>query len=238
MRPIIGLTVSIQTDEKRLFTPTSYPSAIIAAGGIPVLLNITSDPEQIAQYADMVDGVLFSGGDDVNPAVYGEAQHWNCGDISPLRDAFEMQLLRTLLEKHPDKPILAICRGEQVANVSMGGTLYQDLHSQLPDCIRHQQKQISAYASHRAEIVSDTRLHAIYGADEVMVNSFHHQAVKEVGTGLIVSARAEDGVIEAIEKPDHPYFVAVQWHPERLVEHDAASAHKALFSSFVQACRK
>lgn len=238
MHPIIGLTISIQTDEKKLFTPTSYPSAIIEAGGIPVLLNITRDPAQIAQYADLVDGVLFSGGDDVNPAAYGEAQHWNCGDVSPMRDEFEIQLLRTLLEKHPGKPILGICRGAQVLNVGMGGTLYQDLHSQLPDCIRHQQKQISVYASHKAEIVPGTRLHAIYGADEVMVNSFHHQAVKEVGAGLTVSARAEDGVIEAIEMPEHPYFVAVQWHPERLVERDATSAHKALFSSFVQACRK
>lgn len=238
MHPIIGLTISIQTDEKKLFTPTSYPSAIIEAGGIPALLNITRDPEQIAQYADLVDGVLFSGGDDVNPAAYGEAQHWSCGDVSPMRDEFEMQLLRTLLEKHPDKPILGICRGAQVLNVGMGGTLYQDLHSQLPDCIRHQQKQISVYASHRAEIVPGTRLHAIYGTDEVAVNSFHHQAVKEVGAGLTVSARAEDGVIEAIEMPEHPYFVAVQWHPERLVEREFHPEHKALFSSFVQACRK
>lgn len=238
MRPIIGLTVSIQTDEKKLFTPTSYPSAIIAAGGIPVLLNITRDPEQIAQYADLVDGVLFSGGDDVDPAAYGEAQHWSCGDISPMRDEFEMQLLRTLLEKHPDKPILAICRGEQLVNVALGGTLYQDLHSQLPDCIRHHQQQISVYASHKAELVPGTRLHAIYGADEVAVNSFHHQAVKEVGKGLIVSARAADGVIEAVEMPEHPYFVAVQWHPERLVEREFHPEHKALFSSFVAACRK
>ncbi len=238
MRPLIGLTISIQSDEKKIFTPTSYPAAIIAAGGTPVLLNITRDPEMIAQYADMVDGVLFSGGDDVDPTAYGEAQAWNCGDISPMRDAFEMQLLQTLLTRHPKKPILGICRGAQVLNVAMGGTLYQDLHSQLPDCIRHQQKQISVYASHRVEIAPDSRLHAIYGTDEVMVNSFHHQAVKEVGAGLTMSARAADGVIEALEKPDHPYFVAVQWHPERLVEREFHPEHKALFSSFVQACRK
>lgn len=238
MRPLIGLTISIQTDEKKIFTPTSYPAAIIAAGGTPVLLNITRDPEMIAQYADMVDGMLFSGGDDVDPTAYGEAQAWNCGDISPMRDAFEIQLLRTLLSRHPEKPILGICRGAQVLNVAMGGTLYQDLHSQLPDCIRHQQKQISVYASHRVEIAPDSRLHAIYGADEVMANSFHHQAVKEVGAGLTVSARAADGVIEALEKPDHPYFVAVQWHPERLVEREFHPEHKALFKTFVDACRK
>lgn len=238
MRPLIGLTISIQSDEKKIFTPTSYPAAIIAAGGTPVLLNITRDPELIAQYADMVDGVLFSGGDDVDPTAYGEAQAWNCGDISPMRDAFEMQLLQTLLARHPKKPILGICRGAQVLNVAMGGTLYQDLHSQLPDCIRHQQKQISVYASHGVEIAPDSRLHAIYGTDEVMVNSFHHQAVKEVGAGLTVSARAADGVIEALEKPDHPYFVAVQWHPERLVEREFHPEHKALFKTFVDACRK
>lgn len=238
MRPLIGLTISIQADEKKLYTPTSYTDAIIAAGGTPVLLNVTRDPEMIVQYTDMVDGVLFSGGDDVNPTFYRETQDWNCGDISPMRDTFEMQLMHRMLSRHPEKPILGICRGVQVLNVALGGTLYQDLRSQLPDCLRHQQKQISVYASHRVDITPDSLLHTIYGTDNVMVNSFHHQAVKDVGKGLTVTARASDGVIEALEKPDHRYFVAVQWHPERLVEREFYEEHKALFSSFVEACLK
>lgn len=238
MRPLIGLTISIQPDEKKLYTPTSYINAIIEAGGTPLLLNVTRDDEMIAQYADLVDGLLFSGGDDVNPAAFGEEQHWGCGDVCPLRDDFEIKLLRTMLDRHPEKPILGICRGEQVLNVAMGGTLYQDLKSQLPGCFRHQQQQVSQYASHRVFIDPTSRLHEIYGSSEVMVNSFHHQAVKEIGPGLTVTARAADGVTEGFEKPDHPYFVAVQWHPERLVEWTFHPEHKALFKSFVDACRK
>lgn len=238
MRPLIGLTISIQQDEKKLYTPTSYANAIIEAGGTPVLLNVTRDKGMIAQYAGMVDGILFSGGDDVNPASYGEDQQWGCGDVSPLRDDFEIKLLHTLLEKHPDKPILGICRGEQVLNVAMGGTLYQDLKSQLPGCIRHQQQQVSQYGSHKVFIDEGTRLHGIYGSSEISANSFHHQAVKDIGPGLTITAKAVDGVVEGFEKPDHPFFVAVQWHPERLVEWQFHPEHKALFKAFVDACRK
>ncbi len=238
MRPIIGLTISIQSDEGKLYTPTSYTKAIIEAGGNPVLLNVTRDDEMIEQYAALVDGVLFSGGDDVNPATYGEEQIWGCGDIVPVRDDFEIKLLRTLLEKYPEKPVLGICRGTQVINVAMGGTLYQDLRSQLTGSIRHQQQQSSHYASHKAMVSEGSKLHEIYGSTEVMVNSFHHQAVKDIGEGLVITARASDGVVEGFEKPDHPYFVAAQWHPERLVEGPHHPEHKPLFKSFVDACRK
>ena len=238
MRPIIGLTISLQQDEGKLYTPTSYTKAIIEAGGLPVMLNVTRDDAQIAEYAELVDGVLFSGGDDVDPAVYGEEQIWGCGGIVPVRDEFEIKLLRTLLEKHPEKPILGICRGTQVLNVAMGGTLYQDLKSQVEGCIRHQQQQLSRYGSHAAMIDEHSKLHEIYGSTKVMVNSFHHQAVKDIGKELIITARASDGVVEGFEKPDHPYFVAVQWHPERLVEHEHHPEHKPLFKSFVDACKK
>ncbi len=238
MRPIIGLTVSIQSDEGKLYTPTSYTKAIIEAGGLPVLLNVTRDAEMIEQYAALVDGVLFSGGDDVNPATYGEEQIWGCGDIVPMRDDFEISLLHTLMEKYPEKPILGICRGTQVLNVAMGGTLYQDLRSQVEGCIRHQQQQNSHYGSHSADIVEGSKLAEIYGGTKTTVNSFHHQAVKDIGEGLIVTARASDGVVGGFEKPDHPYFVAVQWHPERLVEGPHHPEHKPLFKSFVDACRK
>lgn len=238
MRPIIGITPSLQTDERKIYTPTSYPNAIIEAGGTPVFFNFTRDDEMIEAYAAMVDGVLFSGGDDVDPASYGEEQLWVCGDVCPLRDAFEIKLLKVLVEKYPDKPILGICRGAQVLNVAMGGTLYQDLKSQVDGCIRHQQQQSSHYASHKAMVSEGSKLHAIYGSQEIMVNSFHHQAVKDIGPGLIVTARASDGVVEGFEKPDHPYFIAVQWHPERQVEGPHHPEHKPLFLSFVDACRK
>ena len=143
MRPIIGITPSLETNESKIYTPTSYPKAVIQAGGTPVFLNFTRDDEMIEQYAAMVDGVLFSGGDDVDPASYDEEQIWGGGDICPLRDDFEIKLLKVLVEKYPEKPVLGICRGAQVLNVAMGGTLYQDLRSQVPGCIRHQQQQSS-----------------------------------------------------------------------------------------------
>ena len=236
MRPVIGLTISLQSDEGKLYTPTSYTKAIIEAGGIPVLLNITRDDALIAEYAELVDGVLFSGGDDIDPAFYGEEQQWGCGDVCPMRDVFEIKLLRTMLEKHPHKPILGICRGEQVLNVAMGGTLYQDIKTQPENCIRHQQKQLSRYASHQVKLEAGSKLYDIYGSTKITANSFHHQAVKDIAPGLAITARASDGIVEGFEKPDHPYFVAVQWHPERLVEHEFHPEHKALFKSFVDAC--
>ena len=238
MRPIIGLTPSLESGEHKIYTPTSYPKAIIEAGGNPIFFNFTRDDDMIEAYAAMVDGVLFSGGDDVDPSTYGEEQIWGCGDIVPLRDDFEIKLLKVLVEKYPEKPILGICRGAQVLNVGMGGTLYQDLRSQKEGCIRHQQQQSSHYASHKAVVKEGSLLHRIYGSTEVKVNSFHHQAVKDLAPGMRLTAVASDGVIEGFEKPDHPYFVAVQWHPERLVEGPHHPEHKPLFKSFVDACRK
>lgn len=238
MRPIIGITPSLESGEHKIYTPTSYPKAIIEAGGTPVFFNFTRNQEMIDAYAAMVDGVLFSGGDDVDPATYGEEQIWGCGDVVPLRDDFEIQLLRTLVEKYPEKPILGICRGAQVLNVGMGGTLYQDLRSQKDGCIRHQQQQSSHYASHKVTVEDGSLLHRIYGSTSVKVNSFHHQAVKDLAPGMQLTALASDGVVEGFEKPDHPYFVAVQWHPERLVEGPHHPEHKPLFKSFVDACRK
>lgn len=238
MRPIIGLTPSLESGENKIYTPTSYPKAIIEAGGTPLFFNFTRDDEMIEAYAALVDGVLFSGGDDVNPATYGEEQIWGCGDVVPLRDDFEIKLLKVLVEKFPHKPILGICRGCQVLNVGMGGTLYQDLRSQVAGCIRHQQQQSSHYASHKAMVTEGSKLHAIYGSTEIMVNSFHHQAVKDLAPGMHLAAVASDGVVEGFEKPDHPYFIAVQWHPERQVEGPHHPEHKPLFKSFVDACRK
>ena len=158
MRPIIGITPSLETNESKIYTPTSYPKAVIQAGGTPVFLNFTRDDEMIEQYAAMVDGVLFSGGDDVDPASYDEEQIWGCGDICPLRDDFEIKLLKVLVEKYPEKPVLGICRGAQVLNVAMGGTLYQDLRSQVEGCIRQKDERCCAgHAVHeRIDIAFDT----------------------------------------------------------------------------------
>ncbi len=237
MRPLIGLTHSIQQDERKLYMPASYANVIREAGGTPLILPLTRDEEDIAAYAALVDGLLLSGGDDADPRSYGEEQRWSCGDISPLRDDFEIRLVRILLEKYPHKPILGICRGAQMLNVTLGGTLYQDLKAQVPGCICHQQHQGSSYAAHGVQILAGTKLHEIYGDTQITANSFHHQAVKALADSLCLTATAADGVVEGFEMPDHPYFVGVQWHPELLVSREEHAAHKRLFSSFVEACK-
>lgn len=235
MRPIIGLTHSLHLDEDALHTPTSYPSAVIAAGGVPLILPSTTDPDVLNRYLDMVDGILFSGGDDINPTCYGEPQLRQCGDICPLRDEYELLLCRLAVERR--KPVLGICRGAQLLNVTLGGTLYQDLPSQLPECIAHSQHQISRYVSHPVSIVDGSLLRRIHGSEQLFVNTFHHQAVKQPGCGLKVTALAPDGVIEAIELEGHPFCLGVQWHPERLVQNPADTEHRKLFQAFVDACR-
>ena len=234
MPPIIGLTHSIHLDEQTLHTPLAYPDAIRQAGGIPLLIPATTDEAVLEACLNVVDGVLFSGGDDVDPGCYGENQVWQCGDICPLRDEYELTLARLAIKRK--LPVLGICRGIQLLNVALGGTLYQDLSSQMPGCLGHRQHQVSTYASHPAALTPGSRLHGIYGAEEIRVNSHHHQAVKALGQGLTATAVAPDGVIEGVELADYPFLVGVQWHPEKLVQRPENAAHKRLFEVFVQAC--
>lgn len=235
MQPIIGITTSISEDESLLQMNRSYTQAIACNGALPVLLPASTAPDAISRYAQMCDGLLLSGGDDIDPARYGESQTWQCGAISPLRDAFELALCREFLRLR--KPILAICRGIQVLNVALGGTLHQDLQSELPGCIAHRQKQKPWHTSHAVEVAPGTRLADILGAGPVLTNSHHHQAVKSPGDGLIVSAAATDGVIEAMEHSTLPFCIGVQWHPERLWDQADSAVHRMLFSAFVSACQ-
>lgn len=230
MRPVIGLTHSLHLDEDTLHMPTSYVKCLTAAGAVPLILPATKDEAVIEQYLGLVDGLLFVGGDDVNPLAYGEYPLRQCGDICPLRDEYELSLCRMAIAKK--LPILGICRGIQVINVALGGSLYQDLPSQLPESIAHSQKLISRYASHPVSISEGSRLQRIYGGTEVMVNTYHHQAVKQPAPALTVTAKSPDGVIEGVEMADYPFFVGVQWHPERMQE------HMPLFHAFVDACKE
>lgn len=235
MQPIIGITTSLSEDESLLQMNRSYTEALASNGALPVLLPASTAKDAILQYAQMCNGLLLSGGDDVDPARYGEAQIWQCGAISPLRDSFEISLCREFLRLR--KPILAICRGIQVLNVALGGTLYQDLQSELPGCIAHRQKQKPWYTSHAVEVAPGTQLADILGAGPVPANSHHHQSVKIPGDGLIISATAADGVVEAVEHSALPFCIGVQWHPERLWNQTDFTVHRKLFQAFVSACQ-
>ena len=202
-----------------------YPGA--KAGKINEALERTTeefilvlDPDHIPfpEFLDRVDGLLLTGGADVDPRLYGAERHRTVERVVPERDAFEIALVREALRR--DLPLLAICRGQQVLNVASGGTLVQDIPSQIPGSGAHDPDVERWETAHEVEILPETRLREILGAERVAVNSFHHQSVERLGEGLILSARSPDGVVEGIEARDRRRFaLGVQWHPESFWDH-------------------
>jgi putative glutamine amidotransferase len=177
-------------------------------------------------------GLLIPGSPaDIDPACYGEEPHPRLGPVNPLRTDFEIRLVRHALTR--GLPVFGICGGSQVLNVALGGSLYQDIPSQVPKAFKHSG---SPERAHTVDIVPGTRLAAMLGTLEMRVNSLHHQAVKVPGQGMVVSASARDGVIEAVEMSNQPFVIGVQWHPERLFRDDEAA--QRLFSAFVQAAAR
>lgn len=229
---LIAVTPSIREDEHTLVLNETYLKAIAACGGTPVILPLLQDAGSLREIADRFDGFLFSGGGDIDPCYFGEDVIPECGSISPERDAAELALAKLLLAEK--KPVLGICRGEQVLNVALGGSLYQDINSQQSGTLAHRQKQPFGYPSHKVSVKRGTLLYSILRQDEIPVNSMHHQAVFRKADPLIISATAPDGIPEAIELPGHPFWLGVQWHPERLWQEHAQ--HTALFQAFVRAC--
>lgn len=191
-------------------------------------------PEQkLNGLVERLDGLLLSGGGDVDPDLFGELPHWDLGAVSPERDAFEIKLVLAMLEA--DKPVLGICRGIQLLNVALGGTLYQDLKSQYANSLQHQQQAPRCCPTHPVRMDAGSKLAYLSGSVQLRVNSLHHQAVRSVAPGLLAVAWAPDGVVEAVEETGGKYLLAVQWHPEVLWEEDGAAA--ALFRSFVEAAK-
>jgi putative glutamine amidotransferase len=233
-RPIIGVTVGRDRQRSGFWSVRrEYAKAVEAAGGMPVLLPPAS-PADAASLLDRLDGVLLSGGEDVAPDLYGQDVHHTVTDVMPERDAFEIALSRAVLEE--DRPLLAICRGQQVLNVATGGTLVQDIPSTLTGAVDHDPKRERWELAHQVRILPGSRLRRILGEDEVAVNSFHHQAVDAVGDGLVASAWAVgDEVVEGIEAPDRRFVVGVQWHPESFW--DRQPSFQPLFEAFVAAAR-
>lgn len=237
MLPVIGVTTSINEDESVLQMNRSYIAALMQAGAAPLLLPPAEDEAVISRYVGMIDGLLLSGGGDVDPSCYGETQRWECGDISPVRDSFELRLCKAFMQSG-SKPLLGICRGMQVMNTALDGTLYQDLASDFPAAtIAHRQKQRPLYTSHIVTVDTSSHLSRIIGCEQLRVNSHHHQAVKQLAEALRAVATAPDGVIEAVEMPGHPFCIGVQWHPERLCDQKNGDGHYRLFTAFVQACQ-
>lgn len=213
-----------------------YLDAIVMAGGQPVLLPMTNRPEFIRQNLDMCDGILFSGGADLDAATYGEEHKSQFAPVK-LRDEFELELMRLCLEE--DKPFFAICRGMQVLNVLKGGSLYQDIPTELPGKLEHVKltdDQEFVDVRHTVFVEDNTLLKDILNTDTLSVNTIHHQAIKKVGDELIVNSVCEDGIIEGIELTNKKFALGVQWHPERMAATDEKSF--ALFKAFIESAKE
>lgn len=233
-KPLIALTPYYNIDTEEPYMRPAYLKVIEAAGGIPVILPLNQSQETLRQLISTFDGFLFTGGPDVHPFYFGEETQAHCGNVSPRRDTFEMALLPLVMEAK--KPILGICRGVQLINIALGGDIYQDIPSQFPEDfpIAHSQPFYYDIPSHTVQVVPGTLLASLTENSVLKVNSMHHQAVRRVAPGLTVSAYAANHLIEAIEKPEYPYLLGVQWHPEYLWESDPVG--KKIFDTFVGAC--
>ena len=227
MRVVIAMP-RMSTDPEPTVAQSKYMESLARAGAGMRWVEL-SDPEQAVQDALTCDGLLLPGGGDMDPKFYGQARIPACGEPNPLRDAAEPLLLRTFLAT--DKPVLGICRGIQVMNAVLGGDLYQDIKP-----FEHLPHNGHWAKVHTVTVRRGTLLSRILGQDTVLVNSQHHQAVDRVAPGFTLAALSEDGIVEAIEKPDARFCLGVQWHPEWLS--DADPAMQGLFDAFVNACSK
>lgn len=230
-KPIIGIT-TLMIENKHFELNKKNNEAIQQAGGVPIMLPHEID--HVERYADMIDGLLLTGGHDVDPYYYGEEPHKKISELTPERDAFEFALTQLMLAKN--KPVFGICRGSQMLNVAAGGSLVQDIPSAFPDAIQHVQTTKPDYPIHSIRVLEQSKLGEILGKEVVRVNSFHHQAVKELGDGFYAAAWASDGIIEAIESAKYTFAVGVQWHPELTINADGEQSNQ-LFEAFIEACQ-
>jgi len=210
LRPVIGITCNYVQTANLLSLRDAYAESIYMAGGLPLILPVASQQDLCRQYFDLCDGFLFSGGGDADPYWFGQTADRDLGEVSPLRDAFEIQLARMALAT--GKPALGICRGCQILSIADGGTILQDIKSKQ----LHDQKAPRDYPIHDILIESGSLLASIVQSDCIRVNSFHHQAIDKAGDNLIISAWARDGIAEAVEGRNGFFYLGVQWHPECL----------------------
>ncbi len=224
-RPLIGVVPS--RDYNRGTLKFEYSDAVWQAGGLPVALAYTTDTAKLAEYAEIFDGFLFSGGVDVNPTHYGEEKQFDSVSVDDERDAFEKALFAAVYPTN--KPILGICRGIQSINVWLGGTLRQHIEN-------HRQSQPMWERTHKLTLTEGGMFQRICGKTEIIVNSSHHQVVKDLASVLKADAFNEEGYIEAAHQPDHPFLFAVQFHPESYCATETDDHAAAIFKAFVEAC--
>ena len=234
MKPIIAIVSLYDEKLESYWMLPGYAQGLEAAGAVPVILPLTTDQEALKRYAQTFDGFLFPGGHDLDPALYGQNPTDQCGTVCRQRDSMERKLFPLTLET--GKPLLGICRGIQLFNVMLGGSLYQDIPTECPSDVEHHETPPYDKVAHPVTVEQGTPLYQAVGVTQMGVNSYHHQGIKALGKGLRVAAKAPDGMVEAVYLPDHPFALAVQWHPEfsRLSDENS----RRIFEAFVKAARK
>jgi putative glutamine amidotransferase len=234
-KPMIGVLPLYDEKKESYWMLPGYMKGIEAAGGIPVMLPLTTDIEVITSLAHTFDGFLFTGGQDINPEIYGETADDLCGVICNERDEMEQLLFKQVVEL--DKPAFGICRGLQLFNALLGGTLYQDIPTQFETehKIIHQQTPPYHQPIHSVYIEKGSRLYRMLEVESLQVNSYHHQGIKQLSSELLPVAKAEDGLIEAVCMPGKKFIFAVQWHPEFSFKEDERNFK--LFEDFIKHCQ-
>ncbi|QZY54887.1 gamma-glutamyl-gamma-aminobutyrate hydrolase family protein [Crassaminicella profunda] len=230
MKPLIGVTTYYvkaseghknkprgMVDQDMLMSTMDYSRCIEKAGGVPLTIPVIDDEGYLNELIERLDGFLFTGGPDIHPLSYNQPLKLGIGRVVPERDAFELKLMKKVLQK--DKPILGICRGYQLLNVYFGGTLYQDIYTEKAARIKHVGDVLPKhYPAHKVILKEKSKVFDAFGKKEILVNSFHHQAVEKIGEGLIENAWSEDGIVEGLQHKDYLFVVGVQWHPEMMAE--------------------
>ncbi len=232
MKPRIGIITRYNEKDRQYLSTSAYVLAVAAAGGVPVQLPLV-DIDDTESLIGCVDGLLLTGGPDVSPLLYGEEPCNKMGSCRQFNDQMEIALLHAATAAK--KPVLGICRGLQVINVGYGGTLYQDIPSQIPGSGMHLQPSGRNERTHTVYLTAGSYACRVCGDEKIYVNTFHHQSVKDIGKGLTITGRAADGVVEAIENEDGSVF-AVQWHPEGMYEE--YPEHRAVFETFIKRCMR
>lgn len=234
-KPLIGLTttrIHRRSNPLAFGANKPYSQSISDAGGLPVLIPSNVADDDLEGLLARLDGILFTGGYDIDPLQYGNPAHPKVAGIDADRDQLEIRLVKELIRL--EKPFLGICRGFQVINVALGGSLYEDIAQQVPAALQHDNHDRPRdYLAHPVNVQAESRLAGILGEHPIRVNSLHHQGINRLAGQLVASAHAPDGLVEAVELPTHPFLIAVQWHPEELQEHPPM---RKLFQEFINNC--
>ena len=231
-KPVILIFAS--RNEDTTFCGIRYSDAIMASGGIPLIVPMKTGEDELEQLCEVADGFLFAGGVDIDPKYFGEEKLNDTVVIDEIRDTLEIAAMKYV--ERSGKPVIGICRGIQSVNVGLGGSLWQDIPAQIEGALCHMQKVPGSETTHEVTVKPGTRLYGITGAEKIMTNSFHHQSVKTPGRNLTVSAVTSDGIIEALESSDDRFIMLFQWHPEFTATTDRISA--GIFDAFVKECEK